>query len=65
MYEIPYADFHSVVGILMNRRGDGSQQTEVSLRRIDKIFHLSQTVDAKGKKLSAELIIEMLETIRP
>ena len=40
------------------------QQTGFALGRISEEIPSSQTIDAKGKKLDAEIILEMLETIQ-
>lgn len=40
------------------------KQTGFALERIDKELPKSQTVDGKGKKLDAEIVLEMLETIQ-
>ena len=40
------------------------KQTGFALERLSEDIPKSQSVDAKGKKLDAELILEMLETIQ-
>lgn len=40
------------------------KQTGFVLRRLDEDIPKSQSVDAKGKKLDAEIVLEILETIQ-
>jgi hypothetical protein len=40
------------------------KQTGFALERLDEDIPKSQSVDAKGKKLDVELILQMLETIQ-
>lgn len=40
------------------------KQTGLALERLDKDLPKSQTVDGKGRKLDAEIVLEMLETIQ-
>jgi hypothetical protein len=63
--EIPAQTFDSVVKKFDEITQEMvRKQTELSLRRIDEDLPPSQTVDAKGRKLDAELILEMFEAIQ-
>jgi hypothetical protein len=63
--EIPAQTFDSVVKKFDEITQEMvRKQTELSLRRIDEDMPQSQTVDARGKKLDAELILKMFEAIQ-
>lgn len=63
--EIPDLTFEKVIAKFDEMILDmARKQTGFALERLNEDIPKSQSVDAKGKKLDAEIILEMLETIQ-